>query len=153
VIEPGHDALLAGVADSLERTVLPDLASGPLRRQVREAVRIIRRVALAMDRVAPALREDIADMTATLEAIVEPDKSGPASDVLRARLDAVRTPEGADTNALRRRHAELQALLIDADAAAHALADPARAEALARLRALYRRMLARERRLTQPESA
>ena len=49
--------------------------------------------------------------------------------------------------ALRRRHAALQDLLIDADAAAYAPPDP---EALGRLRALYRRMLLRERGLTQP---
>lgn len=146
MIEPGPDALLAGVADSLERTVLPDLASGPLRRQVREAVRIIRRVALVLDRVEPALREDVADMEETLRAIMGPREQEPAWRALRIRLDELLgAPDAGE--ALRRRHAALQDLLIDADAAAYAPPDP---EALGRLRALYRRMLLRERGLTQP---
>jgi hypothetical protein len=154
VIEPGPDALLAGVADSLERTVLPDLTSGPLRRQVREAIRVVRRVALVMDRIAPALHEDVADMAATLRAIVEANESDPAWRALRTRLEALDQPGSPESDALRSRHAELQALLIDADAAVHALPDPAaRAATLTRLRALYRRMLLRERGLTQPGSA
>jgi hypothetical protein len=154
VIEPGPDALLAGVADSLEQTVLPDLTSGPLRRQVREAIRVVRRVALVLDGIAPALREDVADMEATLQAIVGPREHEPAWRTLRSRLDELAAPDEAEADSLRRHHAALQNLLIEVDAAIHALPDPAaRAAALTRLRALYRRMLLRERSLTRPGSA
>lgn len=142
MIEPSPDALLGGVADSLEQAVLPELTSGPLRRQVREAARIIRRVARMLDHLEPALRADIDDMAATL-ATLPPAVRVPAS--------AAATGAEADPRA---RHLALQALVAQADAAAHTLPPGAeRDETLERLRDLYRRMLAREQTLGRAPAA
>jgi hypothetical protein len=69
VLTPSPAELLAGVADALAATVLPELAPGPARRQVQAAIGITRRVAAALPRLGPYLAADVADLAATLERL------------------------------------------------------------------------------------
>lgn len=145
MIQPSLEDLLDGVAAGLEDNLLPVL-SGPLRRQTRESIRILRRVARILDKVGPALHEDNSDMEDTLRALL-----GAVSDpALRDRIldglgtDGEAPAAPASLARLRRRNRDLQALLLDADAFAHALPAPDRDAALTRLRAFYRRSLQRE---------
>ena len=64
--EPSPAELLAGVAEALEKTVLPDLERGPIRNQVMAAIGIVRRCGGAIDRYGPFLHADCADLIATL---------------------------------------------------------------------------------------
>ena len=64
--EPTPAELLAGVADALEQSVLPELDRGAVRNQVMAAIGIVRRCGEATDRYGPFLYADCVDLIATL---------------------------------------------------------------------------------------
>ncbi len=74
MLTPGPAEMLAGVADALATTVLPDLAYGPARDQLHAAIAIIRKTARALPGFATYLHEDIADLAATLPQLGAPDE-------------------------------------------------------------------------------
>ena len=145
MIRPTLEDLLEGAAASLEETVLPGL-SGPTRRQTREAIRIVRRVARILDKVGPALHADNADMEDTLRAALETISDRALRSRVEEGLGTRETALGSPTplDALRSRSRDLQALLLEVDGYAHGMSEPGRRDLLARLRALYRRSLERE---------
>ena len=142
---------LAGMADSLEATVVPELRRGPARRQVQAAVAMLRRIAFTADRIAPALAADIADMEDTLAQAIERLASLPQSaQALRAALrQGLDEGHGAEPA---RRHAALEALLAQLQDGLGQLgtapADRAGIDGL--LRGLFRRSAARELALIPP---
>lgn len=72
MLTPGPAELLAGVADALATTVLPDLADGPARDQLHAAIAIIRKTARALPGFAMYLHEDIADLAESLAGLGAP---------------------------------------------------------------------------------
>ena len=71
MLTPSAAELLAGVADALAATVLPELPPGPARRQVQAAIGITRRVAGALPHLGPHLAGDVVDLAATLERLAD----------------------------------------------------------------------------------
>lgn len=67
--EPSPSELLAGVAEALEATVLPDLERGPARNQVIAAIGIVRRCGGAIDHYGPYLYADCVDLIETLRRL------------------------------------------------------------------------------------
>lgn len=99
MIRPTDAELLAGIAEALKDTVLPELARGTAaRKQLQAAIEILRRIAFALPGEAAALEADNADM----------------ADVLRQAATILGTspfvPERGDAAA---RNTALQAALID----------------------------------------
>lgn len=159
MIKPALGELLDGVATSLEELVAPDVPDGPARRQVEAAIRILRRAAVAAERMGPYLYADNRDIEETLRhclptlaraAARGPDASLAAvCERLRA---AVEPPAGygeayPSLATLSERNDELQALLVgvrEALAVPSGLETAERQEMLSALRALFRRMLARQ---------
>ncbi len=84
--EPSPSELLAGVADALEQSVLPDLERGPSRNQILAAIGIVRRCSGAVDRYGPLLHEGCGDLLATLRRVVAADPTL-VSDVERGGLE------------------------------------------------------------------
>jgi hypothetical protein len=144
-------ALLRGVADSLERTVVPELARGPTRRQVQAAVAILRRIAFTADRAAPALASDSGDIEDTLTALIAllAAEDGPRAQVLCARIR-----QGLDSPAAgpAERHAALEELLagLQRDLARTGLTAATRAGIDRLLHGLFTRMVARDQSLIPP---
>jgi hypothetical protein len=67
MIRPTNTELLAGVAEALKETVLPELARGTAaRKQLQAAIEILRRVAFALPNEAAVLEADNADMAEVL---------------------------------------------------------------------------------------
>jgi hypothetical protein len=70
MIHPTDEQLLAGIAEALKDTVLPDLARGSVsRKQLQAAIEILRRLAFAGPGKAAALAADNADMAAVISEI------------------------------------------------------------------------------------
>ncbi len=140
--EPSNESLLAGIADSLEETVVPELARGSqARRQVQAAIAVLRRIAFALPRAAEATEVDNADIEFTLRqcaGLFDPH----VGDALNNALDTL--PPESD-----RRNAALQVLLAEMQEDLPAAADR-RAELSARLRLLFVRQLQREAELIPP---
>jgi hypothetical protein len=172
--KPSIGELLNGVVIGLRESVLPELPSGPTRRQLQVAIAIIRRVAMVWDKVAPYLYLDNKDIDQTVIeicALLERGQTkleGIEPAALRRRLNA--TESGGDGgaqidyppySALAARNVELQQLLVDLQEALHASASQnagaqARADIdriAAVLQALFRRMLERELRVNSPPQA
>jgi hypothetical protein len=148
MIRPSIEDLLQGVTDSLHETVLPELPPGAARKQVQAAIRVIRRAAHASDRVGPYLYADNQDIEATLRAILP--LSGDVEDRLRASLtQAVSSEAYPSPSELAARNEALQTALAELQDALPEMAARSKIEAL--LRALFRRMLERERGLTPPQ--
>lgn len=146
MLTPSPAELLAGVADGLQATVLPELGAGPARRQVQAAIGIVRRLATALSELGPVLAADAADVADTLGRMGHPvpESGADAGDGAVASLD--------DLLALDRR---LHEVLAEVAATVGAGGGPpgkaakgeADGEAEAELRALLGRMLDREARL------
>lgn len=146
MLNPSLDELLAGMADRLAATVLPELAPGPARDELLAAIALTRRVARAVPRLGSYLHADTADLAATLPrlwaalGLAEPVE-GPVADALalaRSLLPEVpptATDLAATDLALRGAAAELADRLAGADGPAAAAAE---------LRALLDRLAARE---------
>ena len=70
MIRPTDEQLLAGIAEALRDTVLPDLARGSAsRKQLQAAIEILRRLAFAGPGKAAALAADNEDMAAVIGRI------------------------------------------------------------------------------------
>jgi hypothetical protein len=147
VLTPTPAELLAGVADALTTTVLPELGPGPARRQVQAAIGITRRVAAALPELGPHLEADVADMATAMErlAVVLPG--------LAARTDLADTAAVAKTQAradeparslldLAAYDRQLQELLAEVADVVGRAEGPSEADT--EVRALLTRMLARE---------
>ena len=178
--KPSIGDLLNGVAASLRESVLPEIPTGPTRRQIQAAISIIRRVSLIWDKTGPYLYADNKDIEETLLQVsaildrAEADGSGAGLEPLRQRLHAALDQQGAtgveypSPAVLGARNVELQGLLVDVQEALHGPTNPEaidrpesaerllsaeRIEILAMLRALFRRMLERELQVTAPPTA
>ncbi len=163
--KPSIGDLLGGVATSLRESVLPELPTGPTRRQLQVAIAIIRRVSLVWDKVTSYLYFDNRDIEQTVIQICAVLERGQVELVgvdpaaLRRRLkgDDARI-EYPPHDALAARNIELQQLLVDIQEALHAPAlhnasGPAgaeRDEIAAMLQSLLRRMLERELEVNAP---
>jgi hypothetical protein len=66
MLRPSPADLLTGVADALEQTVLGELDRGFARNQVMAAIGIVRRCAVAVDRLGPVLHDDCVDLVGSL---------------------------------------------------------------------------------------
>ncbi len=163
--KPSIGDLLSGVATSLRESVLPEVPTGPTRRQLQVAIAIIRRVSSVWDKVTPYLYLDNRDIEQTVIqicALLERDQvklEGIDPAALRRRLELNgERMEYPPHDALAARNIELQQLLVDIQEALHAPAlrnasGPRRAdrdEIAAMLQALLRRMLERELEVNAP---
>jgi len=140
--QPSNEILLAGIADSLEETVVPDLPrGGQARRQVQAAIAVLRRLAFALPLSAETTDVDNADIEFTLRQCAGHfDRH--VADALNNALDTLPPePDG--------RNAALQAMLAEIQADLPAAPDR-RLEITARLRLLFTRLLAREAELVPP---
>ncbi len=172
--KPSIGDLLNGVAASLRESVLPEIPTGPTRRQIQAAISIIRRVSLVWDKTGPYLYADNKDIEETLRRVsaildrAEANGTGAGLEPLRQRLHAVLDQQGVDAMeypspaTLGARNVELQGLLADVQEALHGPSTSEgadrpvsadRIEILSMLRALFRRMLERELEVTAPPSA
>ena len=139
ITQPPAHLLLIRICDSLERTALSGMESAEAKRQLKGGLWTIRKIASGLDASCGLLRDEIADMEEVLAQLGE-----------RAEVDCASrgSPSGDQRQAQSARHAALQVRLTDADRhfqAARAAGRPGAAQALQALRALYRRMLERER--------
>lgn len=87
MLNPSVDQLLAGMADALARTVLPELPPGPARDELQAAIALTRRLARAVPQLGPYLHADLADLAEGLTRLwaatgrTEPT-DGPVADAL-----------------------------------------------------------------------
>lgn len=131
---PAPNQLLRGVADGLEAQVLPELDDANAQRQLKASLHILRRLERCWDRLPAELVADAEDMLTTLRGL------GGVDAELEARWVEVegrgwRAPV-ADLVAV---HTALQQTVREADERQRG-----DEEAVAALRDLYGRMLARE---------
>jgi hypothetical protein len=147
VLTPSPAELLAGVADALATTVLPELPPGPARRQLQAAIGITSRVARALPQLGPQLEADVADVAVTLERLAASvpmlaDRPDLVDTAAVAKIQA-RADEPArsllDLGAFDRLLQELLAEVADSVARGAGSSD-----ADAQVRALLGRMVARE---------
>jgi hypothetical protein len=165
VIRPTVGELLSGVAVSLRERVLPEIPPGVTRRQIQAAIGIIRRVAAVWDKTGPYFYADNQDIEETLRRLLpvvqrvvadEGDAQLEAIAVkLRATLEESSQPAGSYPSpaVLGDRNIELQGLLAELEEVLHentAAKTAGRLEIDSILRALLRRMLARELEITSP---
>jgi hypothetical protein len=165
VIKPTVGELLSGVALSLRERVLPEIPPGTTRRQVQAAIGIIRRVALVCDQTGPYFYADNRDIEDTMRLVL-PVLERIAAEEADAHLKAVSTKLRAtlepsakladpypSPSALGQRNVELQELLAELEEVLHdnpTTKTTRRMEIDATLRALIRRMLARELEINSP---
>jgi len=166
VIKPTIGELLSGVAVSLRERVLPEIPPGTTRRQIQAAIGIIRRAALIWDKTGPYFYADNQDIEQTMRGLLPVleravasegnTRLGAVSARMRVALDRLTAPAepypspavlGARNIELQELIAELQELLYEAPLGQSAT----RIEIASRLRALLRRMLARELEINSPK--
>jgi hypothetical protein len=80
MLNPSPAELLAGVADALSSTVLPELPPGPAADQVQAAVGLLRRLARALPSLSGYLHRDIADLAHTLTDLTAGQDRADAGD-------------------------------------------------------------------------
>ena len=147
--EPSPAELLAGVAEALEKTVLPDLERGPIRNQVMAAIGIVRRCGGAIDRYGPFLHADCADLIATLrqasgaDPALVVDSTAQSFDDVTGAADGVLDAACPQPSALAKAHTDLSNQL----AAMLLRAQQTSSGQMPVLRQLLERMTAREQEL------
>lgn len=146
MLNPSLDELLAGMADGLAATVLPELPPGPARDELLAAIALTRRVARAVPRLAPYLHADTADLAATLPRLwaalgLDEPADGPVAD---ARALARSLPSEPPPAATELAAADLALRAAAAELAARLAGDADHPDAAAELRALLERLAARE---------
>jgi hypothetical protein len=141
--QPSNETLLAGIADALEDTVVPELArGGQARRQVQAAIAVLRRIAYALPLSAEAIDVDNADIEFTLRQCA--DQFDPnIAEALDNALDVLPPEPDRRNAALQTLLAEIQADLPDAE--------DRRLDIITRLRLLFVRLIARETELIPPD--
>jgi hypothetical protein len=97
MLNPSIDQLLAGMADALARTVLPELPTGPARAELQAAIALTRRLARAVPQLGPYLHTDTVDLahglTELWAALGRPEPTeGPAADALVLARSLPATP-------------------------------------------------------------
>ena len=111
--EPSPSELLAGVAEALEETVIPELPRGSGRNQILAAVGIVRRCGDAADNYGPLLHTGCHDLLITLRDVVASEASlvtEAGTQAFEAALragDAVLGDSYPRPSALAEAHAEL----------------------------------------------
>jgi hypothetical protein len=154
MIYPTHEQLLAGIAEALKETVLPELARGTAaRKQLQAAIEILRRIAFALPGEAAALaanNDDMAEVIGRIEAMLSehspppnlpPQGGGTRSEALPLNGGGL---GGGDASA---RNKALQTRLIDLQ---DVLTDEAKARITPLLTGLYQRMTDRALALIPP---
>ncbi|MDH4364887.1 MAG: hypothetical protein OEY70_12495 [Acidimicrobiia bacterium] len=146
MLNPSLEDLLAGMADGLAATVLPELAPGPARDELVAAIALTRRVARAVPRLAPFLHADSADLAATLRRLwaalgLDEPADGPVADALALARSLPPEPPPSATELAA---ADLALRAAAADLAAGLAGDADPPEAAAELRSLLERLAARE---------
>jgi len=166
VIKPTIGELLSGVAVSLRERVLPEIPPGTTRRQIQSAIGIIRRAASIWDKTGPYFYADNQDLEQTMRELLPVleravaaegnQRLGAVSARIRTTVDRpAETVEpypspavlGARNLELQELLASLQEVLYETPPAQNAI----RIEIDSRLRALLRRMLARELEINSPK--
>ncbi len=146
MIRPSPTDLLTGIASVLRESVSAELPAGDTRNQVRAAAVILRRLAAVWDRVVPTLRaenRDIEETLAELAGSLADAGCGPSADSPKETASEPRFEEIAERNrVLQERLADIHDALTELDDC------ELKARIEARLRALHRRNLARDRELT-----
>ncbi|MDB5397550.1 MAG: hypothetical protein JWM91_5056 [Rhodospirillales bacterium] len=136
MIRPTNEQLLAGIAEALKDTVLPELArSTAARKQLQAAIEILRRIAFALPGEAVALAADNDDMAEVLRQ---------AAAILGSVPD--QSIEGA---AFERNHV-LQARLVELQKSLEILSPDRSAQITPLLTRLYKRMTDRALALIPP---
>lgn len=149
MLNPALDELLAGMADGLTATVLPELPPGPARDELLAAIALTRRVARAVPRLGSYLHADAADLAATLPRLwaalgIDEPADGPVADALAL---ARSLPPGPPPTATDLAAADLALRGAAAELATRLAGDagpPGSSAAAAELRALLERLAARE---------
>lgn len=146
MLNPSLEELLAGMADGLAATVLPELAPGPARDELLAAIALTRRVARAVPRLGPYLHADTADLAATLPRLwatlgLDEPADGPVADALALARSLPPEPPPPATELAA---ADLALRGAAADLAARLAADGDQPDATAELRALLERLAGRE---------
>lgn len=129
MIKPTPGELLAGISAGLRAAVLPELADGHGRRQLKAALHALARLERAADAQPAQLHDDNEDMAGTLRSVIDAlhatDPSGaPSIATFSDNLACLRSADNSCA-AQRSLHAALQALLITVDDWLH---EPARAD-------------------------
>lgn len=143
MIRPAAEELLAGIAESLDENVLPQLEPGSARIQVEMAIVILRRLAVAIPKTVPYFEADNADVEETLLGL---------APVLGSHLALLHnmSAEAAGASPLdvlaatNRGLHEAIAEVVPLLASSSSLDAAARTRLETALRALFRRMLDRE---------
>lgn len=144
--EPSPSELLAGVADALEETVVPELQRGLTRNQILAAVGIVRRCSDAIDRYGPLLQAGCVDLIETLRSVSSADPNLVVASSTQRLDDALRVGDDL-LNATYPRPSELAAIhaeLSEHLAAIVVTAQRTDSSELASLRRLLERMSERE---------
>ncbi len=168
MIKPTIGELLSGVAVSLRERVLPEIPPGTTRRQIQAAIGIIRRAALIWDKTGPYFYADNQDIEQTMGELLPvleravAAEGNPRLEAACARMRATldRSTEPADPYpspaTLGARNIELQELIAELQEILYetpAVQGASRMEIDSMLRALLRRMLARELEINSPKVA
>lgn len=152
MIKPPIDTLIDGIANALEETVLPEVGGERARRQLKDGLRVLRRLAKIWDEVLPTIQQENLDIETTLARLSsELDALGALPDRWRDLLEPSGVAEGDALSArtLSARNERLQELLAEVHGRlAECEAGDSRRAAEEGLRALYQRSLARDRTLS-----
>ena len=144
MIRPAAEELLAGIAESLDEHVLPQLEPGAARIQVEMAIVILRRLAVAVPKTVPYFEADNADIEETLLSLAP--VLGPHLALLHnaSASEAAGASPGDALAATNRGLHEAVAGVVPLLASSSALDPQSRVRLETALRALFRRMLDRE---------
>jgi hypothetical protein len=168
VIKPTIGELLSGVAVSLRERVLPEIPPGTTRRQIQAAIGIIRRAASIWDKIGPYFYADNQDIEQTMRGLLPVLEQAAADEPnerlkgvcakMRVALDQPNQPVEPYPSpaALGARNIELQELLAELQEVLYETPreqSSIRIEIDSMLRALLRRMLARELEINSPKVA
>lgn len=151
MLKPTTGELLAGIAEGLRAAVLPELADGHGRRQLKSALHALARLQRSWDLHAGKVVEDNEDIHRTLSSVVEALRvvgrsSASCVGSIEDRLASLRLAQPS-WSAQASMNAELQSMLITVDDWMHSAAQENDAVCLAQRRVLARlfsRMVDRE---------
>jgi hypothetical protein len=151
MIRPVPGELLAGICEALHGTVLPVLADGDARRQLKAALHVLGRLQRSWETVPAAIAQDNEDMARTLESVLVALRAGDGSSdpfvaSLRGALTSVCAAPATSTTPAAL-NLELQALLESLDDWLHLSSrrdSDVCVTQLAVLEGLFRRMVERE---------
>jgi hypothetical protein len=143
---PSPEQLLRGVADQLEKQVLPEVERAAAQRQLKASLHILRRLEHCWDRMPAYLAADAQDMLHTLTRLDsdDPDLRRRLADATARQADIDAAGWQAPTRDLVALHQDLQGCVTDADRRLRERADGSDEASRGLLNDLYQRMLSRE---------